>query len=820
MSTEPLPQGPGDPLAGSKSSETVWDAAPKRTHDFVVERGWVPSAAAEQALLDYEEQSTRQSFSSYLVERGLLSLSQVAELEREVGDVGAPVRAIAAGTVFSGCKIVRKLGEGGMGTVYLATREADGLAVVVKFLAAKHAKNPVWRTRFLREAMVARKVAHPNVVGIYGVEVEGSQPHIVMELVEGADLEERLKREGRLPPAEVARIGREVALGLAAAHAQGVIHRDVKPGNVRLTAAGAVKILDFGLAKAIESDDGVSLAGQVLGTPYYMAPEQWGDHMVDPRTDVFSLGATLYHLLTGQVPYPGKQPMTVCRRAGEGKPERPSSLVDDLPQGLELAILRMLAVDRRARYHTAAECAEALAAALAGQPVHVPSLTDQRRGEVFPLVPANVYVLGRGEDADIPLRDGGASRSHARIRLGPVGYQLVDLDSSYGTFVNEMRVGEVLLKSGDLIRCGKQVLRFDDGGARGKERPEPAAESNKAARGELLVSTLPEPFLDFLVAAHDKRAVIPLLEQLPQEAVDQQVESTRAFLREHYGGALAEDATRALRERLMRRRRQSAHQLFEVTFENLQDDVEAWLTWWDEHRHDYPPQLGPQRLRPRARLRVTAGTAPQVFELSERMRTTIGRGTENDVCLDERSLSRHHATVLRLNQRLMVRDDGSRFGTRVRGEPRASAFLADGDAVALGRVELRCEVEDLEAKPPRTPQGLYLVDPELFDVLVEQRHPAAAAGLFGFLRFTRDLAWVDRQAARLFGPSAEVQACAEAVRAAYAARRARALELLPALVPALAEVPPGEDGEAWGERLGRAHLPAQLLPVGWFKPTA
>ncbi|MCA8923594.1 MAG: protein kinase [Planctomycetes bacterium] len=807
------PLGRDDPRA----NETSWDTASQLTLEAVVERGWLDPDAARAALDAYRDQGSEVSFASYLLERGLLSASQVATLE-QARPGSSPRREIAPGAVFSGCRIERKLGEGGMGSVYLATRH-DGSPVVVKFLAATHARDPAWRARFLREATLARKIDHPNVVKVFALEVEGEQPHIVMECVNGADLEERLTH-GPLPAPEVARIGRDVALGLAAAHAQGVIHRDVKPGNVRLTEEGEVKILDFGLAKAVQTDDGVSLAGQVLGTPWYMAPEQWGDHMVDPRTDVFALGATLYHLVTGAPPFQGKKPLTICRLAAAGKCARPSALVPGLPPALELAILRMLSVDRRARYGSAEECAAALQAALDGAPVRVPGLTHLGTGELYPLVPPAVHVLGRGEEADVPLADPAASRTHARIRLGVTGYQLVDLESTYGTWVNGVRVDDVLLKAGDVIRCGQLELRFDDGGV--GATPPRSASAHLRDRGRLQVATLPEPFLDHLVEVEDKRTVIALLERLPLESIEARVDSSLSFLRARFDDDLALRAGTALRAKLLARQREAARHLFRITFENLGGDCAAWLTWWGEHHATYPPQLGPQRLRPRVRLRLaaTGDAPPRVLELTERLRTTIGRGDDNDVRLPDPSISRRHATILRLHQRLMIRDDGSRFGTKLGARRVPSAFLGDGDRVTLGQVTLECEVEDLVANPPQTPQGLYLVDPKLFGVLCDLRHPSVAAALFAFLRVGGQLDWIDRQAARLFDERAAVRTCADAVRAAYLRNAARATELLPTLVPALAGVPPGDAGAAWHDALTAAALGPQLLPVGWFQPSA
>jgi len=726
-------------------------------------------------------------------------------------------REIVPGAVFSNCRILSELGQGGMGTVYLAERVEDDVQVVVKFLASAYVTNPQWRSRFVREATVAGQIDHPNVVHVYGVAGEGPQPHLVMEHVRGMDLEELLEQEGPLPARLVARIGRDVALGLAAAHAQGVIHRDVKPGNVRRNEAGHIKLLDFGLAKAVETDQRVTLAGQVLGTPWYMAPEQWGEHSVDPRADIYALGATLYHLLSGCPPYVGRRPLTIYRNASEGRCRRPSRIARDVPESLELVILRMLAVDRRARWPTASACADALQASLDGKPVRVPSLLLDER--VIPLVPAPIHVLGRGEDADVDLAHRTVSRSHARLRLGVTGYELVDLRSTSGTRVNGRKIDTVLLKSDDVIRCGDVELRFKDGGLGVAPKLE---RSLRHQNGRLQVTTLPEPFLDHLVAHDDRRAVVPLLERLPLEAIHARVDSSLAFLSGFLDEEPAAAACTALRKKLLARRSAAAKRLFQITFENLHDDCAGWLTWWDEHHGDYPPQLGPQRLRPHARLHVLdeQGKTAHSLELTERMRTTVGRDPKNDICLDERSLSRRHATVLRLHQRLMIHDDGSRYGTQVGDRRVVSAFLADGDRITLGKVRLECEVEDLVAAPPQTPEGYSLVDPKLFGVLCDLEQPCVAQALHRFLRFTEDLEWVERQAARLYEGVAQVRGCVEAVRAAYARNAQRALRLLPQLVPTLAGVDPGAGGAGWDAALEAAHLGPQVLPVGWFQPTA
>ena len=208
------------------------------------------------------------------------------------------------------------------------------------------AARPGYRDRFLREARTAARVRHDNVVPVYHVGEDGDTAFIVMPLLEGESLEDRLKRDGRLPPGEAARVGREAAEGLAAAHAKGLIHRDVKPANLWLEAPdGRVKVLDFGLAREADADDGLSAPGRVLGSPAYMSPEQADGVPVDHRADLFGLGCVLYRCLTGQPAFAGKNLTAVLRAVGEHTPPPPCVVNPAVPPALSDLVMRMLAKD-------------------------------------------------------------------------------------------------------------------------------------------------------------------------------------------------------------------------------------------------------------------------------------------------------------------------------------------------------------------------------------------------------------------------------------------------------------------------------------------
>jgi serine/threonine protein kinase len=219
----------------------------------------------------------------------------------EEGTTGLATSLI--GTVLSGrYRLESKLGSGGMSTVYLARDETLQRWVAVKVMHREMSDQPDQLERFRREARAVAQLSHPNVVAVIDAGEDGGYPYIVLEYVEGETLKQRIDRLGRLPVDEAAAYGIEVGRGLAAAHAQRLIHRDVKPQNVLIDADGRAKVTDFGIARSLESD-GLTKTGRVLGTTDYVAPEQAMGQAVDARCDIYSLGVLLYEMLAGEVPF-------------------------------------------------------------------------------------------------------------------------------------------------------------------------------------------------------------------------------------------------------------------------------------------------------------------------------------------------------------------------------------------------------------------------------------------------------------------------------------------------------------------------------------
>ncbi|HTM00026.1 MAG TPA: serine/threonine-protein kinase, partial [Candidatus Omnitrophota bacterium] len=270
-----------------------------------------------------------------------------------------------AGTRLGSYEILSPLGAGGMGEVYRARDTRLGRAVAVKVLPDAVASSPDRLARFEREARTVAGLNHPNIVTLYSVEDEGGVRFLTMELVDGQTLD-RMVAPGGLPLARVLEIAIPLTNALAAAHERGVIHRDLKPGNVMVTHDGWVKVLDFGLAKMSQGDLGgegatigataespISGQGQVLGTIPYMAPEQVRGEAVDARSDLFSLGIILYELATGRRPFTGPTPADVSSAILRDVPVPVLSLRGDVPRDLDRIITRCLEKNARDRIQTA-----------------------------------------------------------------------------------------------------------------------------------------------------------------------------------------------------------------------------------------------------------------------------------------------------------------------------------------------------------------------------------------------------------------------------------------------------------------------------------
>jgi eukaryotic-like serine/threonine-protein kinase len=263
-------------------------------------------------------------------------------------------------------QIEQVIGTGGMGIVLKGFDTNLNRPVAIKVLVPHLAHSGVARQRFAREARAAAAVVHEHVVAIYNVESEEETPFLVMQYVPGRSLQDRVELEGPLAPEEILRIGMQAAAGLAAAHAQGVIHRDVKPANILLeNSVERALLTDFGLARAAD-DASLTHSGIVAGTPHYMSPEQARGDSAEARSDLFSLGAVLYFMATGHPPFRAEQAMAVLNRICHDRPRPVSQINPQIPDELADVIERLLEKKPSRRFASAAEVQQSLAGVLKG----------------------------------------------------------------------------------------------------------------------------------------------------------------------------------------------------------------------------------------------------------------------------------------------------------------------------------------------------------------------------------------------------------------------------------------------------------------------
>ncbi len=261
-------------------------------------------------------------------------------------------------------RLIELLGTGGMATIYRATDTGLGRDVALKLLRPEYLRDPDFSARFRQEAQAAASLSHPNIVTVYDYGEDPSGPFIAMELVDGEDLASILRRSGALPARQSTRIASSVARALSAAHAGGIVHRDIKPGNVLIGADGQVKVADFGIARAI-SEAQVTLPGMTLGSVHYFSPEQARGEPATASSDIYSLGIVLYEMLTGVRPWEGDSAASVALARLSGPIPDPLAVRPTVPPDLAAITRRALALDPQDRWSSATIFADALDASLA-----------------------------------------------------------------------------------------------------------------------------------------------------------------------------------------------------------------------------------------------------------------------------------------------------------------------------------------------------------------------------------------------------------------------------------------------------------------------
>lgn len=393
------------------------------------------------------------------------------------------------GSVFNQrYRLKEKIGSGGMADVYLADDLMLGREVAVKVLHAQYAADPTFIQRFRHEAQAAANLNHPNIVNIYDWGNEGDLYYIVMEYVEGRDLKEILKSEGRVLPERAAEIAAEVSAALQFAHRRNLVHRDIKPHNICITNMGQVKVMDFGIARE-GNGSGMTQTGVVMGTPQYISPEQAQGLAVDGRSDIYSLGVVLYEMLTGHVPFDDPNPVAVAYKQVREDPLPPSVVHPDIPPTLEAIAMKAMAKNPANRYLSAQEMKADLLRFLEGMPVSATPVLPETAyagttaavaagaavkpssrawawwlagGVLAALVITGVVLAlvlgGGGGTVEVPNLT-GLSEAEAAQALGGVGLELGDV---FGQYIEgeSQKVGVVVNQDpewGTLLAKGEKV---------------------------------------------------------------------------------------------------------------------------------------------------------------------------------------------------------------------------------------------------------------------------------------------------------------------------------------------------------------------------
>lgn len=285
------------------------------------------------------------------------------------------------------------VGQGGMADVELAHDRILDRDVAVKILHARYADDPSFLARFRREAQAAASLNHPNVVGVYDTGADDGRPFIVMELVRGQSLRDLLRSE-QVAPQRAVQITADAALGLHYAHERGLVHRDIKPGNILVSEEGQVKVADFGIARAVNAEN-VTQTAAVFGTAAYVAPEQAQGEDVDRRTDVYSLGCVLYELLTGRQPFAADSAVALAYKHVSEAPIPPSRINRELTGPLDAVVMKAMAKDPAARYQTAREFQQDLQRAARGEQVLAPSAAAYAATQAITRDPERTVVARR-----------------------------------------------------------------------------------------------------------------------------------------------------------------------------------------------------------------------------------------------------------------------------------------------------------------------------------------------------------------------------------------------------------------------------------------
>lgn len=360
------------------------------------------------------EEAGQRSLAVELVDQDFVTKRQIARLK-------AILDAERSGQKIPGYRLLGKLGAGAMATVYKARQLNLDRLVAIKVLPRKFSQNPQFIERFYAEGRAAAQLNHPHIVQAYDVGKAGEYHYFVMEYVDGRTVYDDIVKHKRFEEREAIELVRQVALALGHAHERGIIHRDVKPKNIMITKEGVVKLADMGLARAVSDKEAAEAeAGKAFGTPFYISPEQIrGETNVGPEADIYSLGVTLYHMVTGVVPFDGKNPTSVMHKHLKADAVPPDQANPKLSGGISEVIEMMLAKKREQRYRSVKDLLNDLDAVKAGKapPLAHRGLNEADLASLSHLETASVAAPAEMQPEQ-PMSSGGDFRTPLLIALG------------------------------------------------------------------------------------------------------------------------------------------------------------------------------------------------------------------------------------------------------------------------------------------------------------------------------------------------------------------------------------------------------------------
>ncbi|HYF15462.1 MAG TPA: serine/threonine-protein kinase [Phycisphaerales bacterium] len=372
---------------------------------LVIDQGFATVEEVQHCLTQAKSgvaENNSRSLVELLVDNDYITKRQMQRLREQA-------LAERSGQKIPGFKAIKKLGSGAMANVVLAKQISLDRLVAIKVLPLKFTTNKQFVERFYAEGRAAAQLNHPNIVAAYDVGKAGEYYYFVMEYVDGTTVYDQIVTKKRVPEEESVQIALQVAEALQHAHERGLIHRDVKPKNIMLTREGVVKLADMGLARAISDKEAAEAEqGKAFGTPYYISPEQIrGEVNIGPPADIYSLGATLYHMVTGQVPFDGKNPSAVMHKHLKAELVPPDHVYPRLSAGLSEVIEMMMAKDPKKRYQNCKDLITDLRAVKAKQ---TPPIAHKDFGAADLTALASAEAKAQGEIAAVQPAGGPVVR--------------------------------------------------------------------------------------------------------------------------------------------------------------------------------------------------------------------------------------------------------------------------------------------------------------------------------------------------------------------------------------------------------------------------